>query len=613
MPDNVTAAGATAGAAGNMPNDPTGSVAAQRPRWFARLGVRDSALALVVLSALLGTSIGFAVAILHEAVALAQSLAFALPEESRLGSVRPDLLHALAVPALGGLILGVLVAVVRRWRPRDIVDAVEANALYGGKMSLTDSLRLTATTALSNGSGASVGMEAAYTQAGSGFASSLGQRLHLRRSDLRTLVGCGAAAAIAAAYQAPLAGAFYAFELVLGGYTLANLAPVGAAAVAAVAVSGLLAAPGVPMEIGRPVVVAGWDYAVCGAVGFAAGWLSIAAMQAVTLAERGFRALPLPRWLHPALGGLSVGAIALWVPEVLGAGPGTARPELADGAAIVAVLLLAKVLASAISLGSGFRGGLFSASLFIGGLFGGLAVSLLTALAPDFPVDRELLVLVGMGSVAAGVVGAPVTMVLLVLESTQDLWAASGVMIGVVASIVVVRHAFGYSFSTWRFHLRGVPIRGAYDVGWLSELTALRLMRADVSTALATQSVEALRRAYPLGSAKLIFATDSQGLYAGMVDMSAAHDPELDLVAAETTVGSLARHGGVALYPGDDIRCVLERLCEAEVEALPVLAAPGDRRIVGYVTEAFALRRYSQALEKQRSEDLGEQSLWGRG
>jgi CIC family chloride channel protein len=223
-----------------------------------------------------------------------------------------------------------------------------------------------------------------------------------------------------------------------------------------------------------------------------------------------------------------------------------------------------------------------------------------------------LLTLVGMGAVAAGVVGAPITMVLLVLEATQDLWAASGVLMGVVVSTVVVRQAFGYSFATWRFHLRGVPIRGAYDIGWVAELTALKLMRSDAKTAPKSQSLESLRRLYPLGSTKTVFAVDNQTGYAGLLDMSAVHEPGAEPEVTDVTVGEVAQHADAFLLPGDDIRTILRRFCEAEVEILPVLAARGDRRIVGYVSEAFALRRYNQELERRRSEELGENSLYGR-
>ncbi len=612
MPDDMTGAGRAAG----------GSAFAKDGGWpagtAAGRSLRDRAPAVLLLAGTIGAGVGLAVALLHEIVLRVQAVAFALPEGRLLGEAATGgSWRTLLVPVLGGLALGLLVRLVRRWRANDIVDPIEANALYGGKMSLIDSLRLTAATLLSNGSGASVGMEAAYTQAGSGLASALGQRLRMRRADLRTLVGCGAAAAISAAYGAPLAGAFYAFELVLGSYTLAALAPVGTASVVAAAVAGWLADPDVAtatartMAVERPIQVAGWNYAACGLVGFLAGWLSIAAMQAVTLAERGFHALPVPAWARPAVGGAVLGALALAVPQVLGPGPDPTR--LAGGLEAVAVLLVAKILASAVSLGSGFRGGLFSASLLLGGLFGALLAAAAEGMLPGLGIDRTLLLLVGMGSVAAGIIGAPVTMVLLVLESTQDFWAASGVLIGVVVSVTVVRQVFGYSFATWRFHLRGVAIRGAYDIGWVSELTALRLMRTDVRTVLDTQTSETLRRLYPLGSAKTVFVVDADGAYRGMIDMATVHDPSARDRSAGRTAGAMAQRADMVLLPGDDARTILERFRRAETEALPVLAAPGDRRIVGYVTESYALRRYSQEMERRRGEELGERGLFGGG
>lgn len=579
----------------------------------ARRALRDSPLALVVLAALLGGVVGFGVGLLHHAVVVIQELAFALPPGTHLGEpLGLPAWRVVAVPALGGLLLGVLVAVVRRFRRSEIVDPVEANALFGGKMSLIDSLRLTLATILSNGAGASVGMEAAYTQAGSGFVSFVGQRLRLRRGDLRTLVGCGAAAAIASAYGAPLAGAFYAFELVLGGYTLATLAPVGAAAGVAVAVATWVSGP-TPAVIGGPgVSIGGGDYVAYGVVGFLAGWLSIATMQLVTVSERGFRALPVPAWLRPALGGLAVGALALWVPEVMGAGRGAEPPDLSVGVTGLALLIGAKILASALSLGSGFRGGLFSASLFLGGLFGGVLALLAARYAPGLGLDAKALVLVAMGSVAAGIVGGPVTMVLLVLEATSDLWAAAGVLTGVVVSTTVVRQAFGYSFTTWRFHLRGVPIRGAQDVGWMGDLRAGRLMRRDAKTVREDLALADLRTLYPLGSAKMVFVVDEAGHYRGVVDMAAVHDPSRDTALEGRTAADMAGHREAFLLLGDDIRTTLNRFCATEAEALPVVATTTDRRVLGYLTEAFALRRYSQELERLRGEETGQQGLYGR-
>ncbi len=145
---------------------------------------------------------------------------------------------------MGGVILA-----MKRWRPHSIVDPIEANALHGGRMSLPDSIILSLQTMLANGFGASVGMEAGYTQSGSGLASVIGQWLRLRRMDLRILVGCGAAGGIAAAFQAPLTGAFYGFELIIGVYAIPAAAPVMTSALIAYLTARQLGAASTPIYV----------------------------------------------------------------------------------------------------------------------------------------------------------------------------------------------------------------------------------------------------------------------------------------------------------------------------------------------------------------------------
>ena len=137
---------------------------------------------------------------------------------------------ALSVPLAGGLVFGIASEFLKWWRPEREIDPIEANALHGGRMSLVGSIIVAAQTVWSTGIGASVGLEAGYTQFASGIASRIGIAFRLRRADLRILVGCGAAAGIAGAFGAPLAGAFYGFELIIGSYTPASLAPVGISA-----------------------------------------------------------------------------------------------------------------------------------------------------------------------------------------------------------------------------------------------------------------------------------------------------------------------------------------------------------------------------------------------
>ncbi|MTJ83310.1 MAG: chloride channel protein [Telmatospirillum sp.] len=581
-----------------------------------RRGLRGSQTVVILLCACLGAAVGGMVDLLHLLVSWLHIVDFGLPEGSYLSSGRNiDPVLMLAVPALGGLALSLLPLLDRRSRQRDIVDPIEANALYGGRMSFTDSLRLVAATLISNGAGASLGMEAAYTQIGAGLLSSAGQWLRLRRADLRVFVAAGAAAAIAAAYNAPLAGAFYAYELVLGSYSPGALAQVATAALTGTLVMRAANGAEPVFLVHQPVGgLHPWDYALFALVGVGAAVVGIATMRAATGVEKLFSRLKIPSWLRPVLGGGALSLMALAVPQVLGSGHGGIQ-ALFDGDRLLPPLLLilaAKLAGSAVSIGAGFRGGLFSSSLFLGCLFGACLVQAGSLFTPWLADNQGMFLLVGMGAVAASIVGAPVTMVLLVLEMTGDYEVALGVLAGVITSATITRYSFGYSFATWRFHQRGKLIRGAHDVGWLSTLTAGRMMRADARTAPAATPLLRLRAMVPLGSRSYVYAVDDTGAYAGLIEMAQAHDPDIDDAAEGLVAGDLAHGRGNFLLPDMDIRAMLQHFEEAEAEALPVLAGPEDRRVIGYVSEAYVLRRYSQELERQHSEQLALGSLFER-
>ena len=255
-------------------------------------------------------------------------------------------------------------------------------------------------------------------------------------------------------------------------------------------------------------------------------------------------------------------------------------------------------IASAISIGSGFRGGLFSSSLFLGSLFGSLIGEALARLGPVLAADPVIYALVGMGAVAAAIVGAPMTMIMLVLETTGDFSATIGVMVGVVTAAIAVRHWFGYSFATWRFHLRGLTIRSPEDIGWLNELMIGPMMRRDPAVIAADQPIDELRTRFPAGSAKQVFVVDGDGRLSGIIDPSEANGPN---GAAETkTVGDLVAGPPSYLLPGDDLRTALDRFSQAAQETLPVVDNADSRRVLGYLSEAYALRRYTHELERHR-------------
>ncbi len=609
-----------------FPSPPAGASLVQAPVRL-RAWVRGSELALVLLAAVTGCIGGGAVAAMGGATQFLREWLYRLPEGQRLSGLAAlpaeGLMgFAFLAPALGGAVLGGLLLISTRGRgraKRAVVDPIEANALHGGRMSLRGSLDVAVQNVVSNGCGASVGLEAGYTQIAAGIASRLGIAFEMRRSDLRTLVGCGSAAAIAAAFGSPLTGAFYAFELIIGTYTIATLAPVVVAALCGSLVARALAPQAALVDVGalalaRNAAVDAGDTLPCLLLGLVCAGLAVLLMRGVALVEQGFRASRLPAPLRPAVGGLCVGVLALaTTPQVLSAGHGalhvTLTPDAAAGLGALAGLVAAKAAASAISIGSGFRGGLFFASLFLGALVGRLFAGIGPMLWPGFealslaPVGYAV---VGMSAFAVAIVGGPLTMTFLALEMTGSFPVTALVLASVIASSLTVRKTFGYSFATWRFHLRGESIRSAHDIGWMRSLTVGRMMRKEIRPVPLDTPMATFLRAHPLGSPSRVVVTDGEGRYAGIVLVPEAHARAAEDGAEAPRLADVVRYADAFLLADMTVRQASEAFDRAEAEALAVLDSADNRGVIGLLTESHTLKRYSEELDRQRRAMLGE-------
>ncbi len=566
--------------------------------------VRADEVWLAVLASCIGVAVGLLVVGINATTLVMHRVLFALDNDGRLsGLLHLDPWRAVLVPSLGGLALGLLGLVAARYASVRPVDPIEANALYGGRMSLRDSLVVAVQTVLSNGVGASIGLEAGYTQIGSALASKLGRAFRVRRQDMRVLVGCGAASAIGAAFDAPIAGAFYAFELVIGTYALVNLAPVTLSSICAILVTHVLGSTAPSLAIEIPAGIGGFDYVPILALGVICALIGIAIMRAVTLSESLFRRSGLPVWLRPAVGGLIVGLMALITPTVMSSGHTAMRLALDAqfGLQQVAMILVLKAVASAVSIGSGFRGGLFFASLFLGVLAGTLFGDLLSLVTTN-GLSPVVCALIGMSALAVTIVGGPLTMVFLALESTGSLPLTSAVLAASVVSSLTVRRTFGYSFATWRFHLRGESIRSAVDVGWMRNLTVERMMRREVRTMEIETPLEAVRRDYPLGSAHRIIVVDREGAYCGVVMVPELHGSDQEI----TRLDELLHYDEVMLRPEMTVREAVTLFEIGEADALVVVDGVERRQVLGELTEQYALRRYSEELDRSRRELSGE-------
>ncbi|MDR6183985.1 CIC family chloride channel protein [Asaia bogorensis NBRC 16594] len=573
--------------------------------YYALALVRSNEIWLTVLSSCVGIFAGLSVWLMTRATLLAHRLLYDLHNDGRLSGLdRLDPWRTVLMPCLGGLALGMFgLIVARRYRHRP-VDPIEANALHGGRMSVRDSAIVAFQTFMSNGCGASLGLEAGFSQIAAALGSRCGALFRVRRADMRILVGCGAGGAIGAAFDAPLAGAFYAFELVIGTYSLVNLAPVAIASISAVGVVRLLGGVTATVTMLPHAALGMRDSLPVMLLGVTCGLAGIAVMYGVTFAEGLFRRLSLPGWVRPGLGGVMVGGLALYSPSILSAGHAAVRKVLVEGLPVstLVILLVFKAVASSISIGSGFRGGLFFASLFLGVLSGSIFGHGLTALFPA-ALSVTTCAILGMSATAVAIIGVPMTMTCLILEMTADLSLASGVLLASVMSLLTVRRLFGYSFATWRFHQRGESIRSAIDISWLRELTVGRMMRHEMTCFTPDTLLGQARQCCPLGATPQIVLVDASGTYRGIVLLSEIHAPDHP---DDRMLGDLALHQDMTLLPEMTCREAAAFFEQAEADALVVIADRLSRRVVGLLSEKYVLRRYAEALDRTRRELTGE-------
>ena len=580
-------------------------LAPSRLRAFAR----STELGLVLAAGVIGLVSGITVTAMSMIAQGLHQLIFGLDVGERLSAIVTENTTVLFVsPIIGGAIMGLVFLVLTRYRKRPMVDPIEANALHGGRLSLNDSLIVAGQNLISNGFGASVGLEAGYTQLASGLASKIGLSLKLRRSDLRILVGCGAAGAIAAAFNAPLTGSFYAFELIIGSYTILSLAPVIVSALVSNVVARALTGDNFVIDIGHFGAVVPADYVPALLLGIFCAFAGILLMKGVAFVEELARRSFIPPALRPMLGGAVVGLLALITPQVLSGGHGALHLNLDTTTSMGALLglLLLKSLASAISIGSGFRGGLFFGSLFLGALLGKLFAYSAPYIFAHATLTPVIYAVVGMSALAVSVIGGPMTMTFLALEISGDFPITVLVLAAVTTASLTVRHAFGYSFATWRFHLRGESIRSAHDVGWIRNLTVNRLMRSDVRTAPIEQSIGAFCREFPLGSTQRVIIVDDANKYAGMILVPEAHAGVTEGADDDQPIAGLLKYRNEYLQPQMNAKQAAAIFDKTESEALAVVNDLVERRVIGLVTESHLLRRYSEELDRQRRDVSGE-------
>ncbi|MHA1600774.1 MAG: chloride channel protein, partial [Alphaproteobacteria bacterium] len=548
---------------------------------------RNVQVILSLLAVAVGTAASVAAIGFRYVIDLVQQLGFGFGGES-VATLAAGLpwWQLILVPTAGGLVIGLLVHfVLPGRRPHGVADVIESNALRVGRMSATVGLKAAVISAASIGVGASVGREGPVVHLGASIGAWMAKRLHMGRTPARTLLGCGVAAAVAASFNAPIAGVFFALEVVVGHYALTAFAPIVIASVTGAIISRMHYGdfPAFVVPAVR-AITSFWELPAFALLGAFSAVVAIIFMRAVFLTEDVVARLPVPPWVRPALGGLAVGLLALAFPQILGVGYEATDAALSGLLPLwmLLALLVAKTGATAISLGCGFGGGVFSPSLFIGAMLGGTFGVIATSAFPEFSSGPGAYTIIGMGAMAGAVLGAPISTVLMIFELTSDYSATIAVMIAASIASVITHQTHGRSFFGWQLLRRGVVVRGGQEVGLLRAIRARDVMDADYETVSSETPIAVVRARLQAAPCGELFVVDSDDRLTGVIAYSDMHEAAYDTSHdAEMTAKDVARGRPAVLLADDDLEAAVKAHGASGEVFLPVIDHRDTRRIVG--------------------------------
>ena len=427
------------------------------------------------------------------------------------------------IPTTGGLVLAPMIKYfAKETKGHGVPEVMEAIALRGGKLTPRTMVTRALASAITLGSGGSVGREGPIVQIGSALGSTVGQFLHANEDRMKTLVGCGAAAGMAATFNAPLAGALFAIEVILGDFGLAQVTPIIISSVAATAVSRHYLGDFPSFEFHPPAMASHYEFLFYAVVGLAAGVLAWLFVSVLYRSEDAFEKLPLPVWIKPALGGLGVGIIAIWFPHVFSSGYEAINLALSSQLTLtmLASLILIKVVATSITIASGGSGGVFAPSLFMGAMLGGTVGALFHMAFPEITAPYGSYALAGMGAMIAGTMHAPITVILIIFELTGDYMIILPVMAACILSTTIsYRLLGGESIYTRKLVRLGINLFRGRDLNVLSGLKVRDVMAREFHTVEEGEPISTLIRrtiTHPYGT---YIQVDEDGKITGLISL----------------------------------------------------------------------------------------------
>ncbi|MFZ0283278.1 MAG: chloride channel protein [Bacteroidales bacterium] len=581
-------------------------------RWTTHLRIRSEKLIklllgylqdsetifLLLFANIIGVGSGIGAIIFRWLISFFQKLFFSQGQHvlSFMGS-----LYVIIIPAIGGIVVGLLVYFTgREIKGHGVPEVMLAVATGGSKIRPRVAAMKALVSSICIGSGGSVGREGPIVQISSALGSALGQLFRLSEDKKRILVACGAAGGIAATFNAPLAGIFFALEVILREYGTRYFSSVVLSAVAATVISRTFLGSS-PAFVTPPYgLLNSWDILFYFVLGFLAAFTGWVFIKVLYKSEDLFDSLNIPSFLKPAIGGLLLGVIGLYFPQIFGVGYSTIEQTLNGhlGAILVFGLIGLKIVATSLTLGSGGSGGVFAPSLFIGAMLGSSYGSLLHLLFPEISVSPGAYATVGMAAVFAGAGQAPISAILILFEMTGDYKIILPLMITCVISTLVLKRISRDSIYSLKLRRRGIDILKVKENDLMEKIKVSEAMFKKVITVTESTTVRNAGLMLKSTAHRGFPVLDSNGRLKGMVthkDINSA----LNTGRGDINVAEIMTRDLVICYPEETLKEALEKLGEWNIGRIPIVKRNDREQLIGLITRKSIIAAYNNALHSK--------------
>ncbi|OED40635.1 hypothetical protein AB833_11220 [Chromatiales bacterium (ex Bugula neritina AB1)] len=510
-------------------------------------------------------------------------------------------------PILGGIVVGVLLRNVPNNRIHGIADVMEASAMRAGRMDVRSGGIAAVAVWVSLGSGAPLGREGPAVHIGASITAWIAEILDLDRTQSLTLLGCAAAAAVTASFNTPIAGVLFALEVVLGYYALRVFAPIVVAAMGAVIIRQSVYGNGAEFSMPDYAIGSLWELIAFAVLGLAAAVVVQLFIYCVIAAQWFWQKSRVPVWARPGLAGILIGGVALYLPLSLGVGyEGTSlalNQQLPI--ALMAGLLLAKLIGGSIALGSGFAGGVFSPSLFMGAMLGGVFWFFINWMFPMQTSMQGVYSVVGMAAFASAMLGAPISTLLIVFELTVDYDLVIAVMLASAMASTFMQVMPHGSFFRWQLHRRGINLQTGRDQSLLRTRNIDKLVTQNYIRVAAQTSVTKVEEAMYASKHYIAVLENDQKEFVGSLSTD-------DVVACAATSGrdvhcELAKNDTEHVIPqSTSLLAALQKLNDLESTYAPVVRTGGETvEVVGVIYKSDVLNAMYDMVREARSEEYG--------